>query len=89
MGQQIPRPLQHGPQGINEENHLTESAHLGILWLNLSFYGDDRLVIEDWINRLESHPFFHFANEDVPVFRLKIIFYNQSLWHIDGILIVF
>lgn len=74
LGPQIPRPLQHGPQGRNEENHLMESGHFGILWLNLSFDGDHRLVIEEWINQMESHPFFCFANEDIQVVSLNIIF---------------
>lgn len=33
-----------------------------------------RLMIEDWINQMESHPFFHFANENIQVVSLNFIF---------------
>lgn len=32
------------------------------------------MVFEDWINQMESHLFFHFANEDILVISFNIVF---------------
>lgn len=67
LGQQIPRLLRRGPRGRNEENHLMES---GPFW---DFVAEfvilqrwQRLVTEDWINQMETNPFFHFCEQRHP-----------------------
>lgn len=91
LGQKIPRPLQHGPQGRNEfqENDLMESGQFGIFVAEFVILWRGQKLVIGAIETGYPNGIFHFANEDIQVVSLNTFFYNQSLGHMDGGLIVF
>lgn len=82
LGQKISRPLQHGPRGRNE-------MRLNGKWPVWDFCGwicnfMKRTETSDWSNKgwiylMESHPFFHFANEKIQVISLNTFFTAKVL----------